>query len=52
MMKELMKIKDVITSGVAINDALMSSIANELFNNDSNNNNTMSNLKYMKSYTE
>ena len=47
-----MTIKDVIMSGIAINDALMSSIAHELCDNDSNNNNTMCNLKHVKSFVE
>ena len=49
-MKESMKIKDAITSGIEINDSLTSSIACELCNNDSDNENTMSNLKHVKSF--
>ena len=52
IMKESMTIKDVIMSVIAINDALISSIAYELCNNDSNNNNTMCNLKHVKSFIE
>ena len=47
-----MIIKDAITSGAAINDDLMSSIACELCINDSNNDDTMPNSKHVKSFIE
>ena len=43
-----MTIKDAIMTGVAINDTLMSSIACELCNVDSKNDNATSNLKHVK----
>ena len=47
-----MTIKDVIMPGIAINDALTSSISYEPCNDNSNRNNVIHNLNHVKSFIE